>query len=144
MFDIDHERSRAAAGQWGVDRVAASLEELVSGKDVDVVIVSNPPGAHEQSVVAALEAGKHVLCASARLRCSPAYKTARRMRDAGELGEVYHARFSSWNLRGRSGSDAVNRWRLDRSLAGGGQPANFGVCLIDPVLWRWGIRTWCR
>lgn len=165
VFDIDRERLHAAAGQWRVDHVASSLEDLVSFEDVDVVIVCTPPGAHAEATIAALTAGKHVLCekpfaidvgdaaamvkaardssvflacASARLRCSPGYQAARAMSESGELGDVYHARYSAWHMRGRPLQSA---WFLDRALSGGGSLADFGVYAVDAVLFMLGNPT---
>jgi predicted dehydrogenase len=42
--------------------VHASLEELFADPNIDVVDLCLPPGIHAEATVAALEAGKHVLC----------------------------------------------------------------------------------
>ena len=40
----------------------ASVEAMLAGVELDVVSVASPPFDHHRSVLAALEAGKHVLC----------------------------------------------------------------------------------
>jgi predicted dehydrogenase len=40
----------------------ASVEEMLAGVELDVVSVASPPFDHHRSVLAALAAGKHVLC----------------------------------------------------------------------------------
>jgi len=40
----------------------ASVDEMLRGVELDVVSVASPPFDHHPSVIAALEAGKHVLC----------------------------------------------------------------------------------
>ncbi len=50
------------AGQFGIPEVVDSWEEIVHSPQVDAVIVSTPPILHSTQTLAALEAGKHVLC----------------------------------------------------------------------------------
>lgn len=58
------------------------------------------------------------------------------MIDAGELGDVYHVRVSSWRLRLRPGHHYApeSAWFLNRSLAGGGVIIDVGVYAIDAAL----------
>ncbi len=41
---------------------AASLDELLARTDVDAVCITTPSGMHGEAAIAALNAGKHVLC----------------------------------------------------------------------------------
>src|SRR5207244_12203711 len=56
------ERARAVAAEFDVSHAFGSGEALARAPDVDLVIVSSTPDAHVRHAVAALEAGKHVLC----------------------------------------------------------------------------------
>jgi predicted dehydrogenase len=56
------DRARAVASEFGVPHAFGSGEELARSPDVDLVIVSSTPDAHARHAIAALEAGKHVLC----------------------------------------------------------------------------------
>jgi predicted dehydrogenase len=56
------ERGEAAARHLGADRAFASAEELVHAPDIDVVHIATPNHLHYELTVAALEAGKHVVC----------------------------------------------------------------------------------
>jgi predicted dehydrogenase len=49
------------AGQWGVEHAYTDIDEVVSS-DVDVVHICTPNASHVPYAVAALEAGKHVIC----------------------------------------------------------------------------------
>jgi predicted dehydrogenase len=49
------------AAEFGIPRVHASYEELVSDPDVDIVYVSTPHPMHAENAILALEHGKHVL-----------------------------------------------------------------------------------
>jgi predicted dehydrogenase len=54
------QRSAEVAGQWGV-QAFDDIDQVV-GSDVDVVHVCTPNSSHVPFAVAALEAGKHVVC----------------------------------------------------------------------------------
>jgi predicted dehydrogenase len=56
------ERARAAALDHGIPSHGADYRELVRDTDVEAVIVASPPHLHHAMAIAALEAGKHVLC----------------------------------------------------------------------------------
>ena len=56
------ERARAAALDHGIPAHLSDFRELVRDDDIDAVIVASPPHLHHAMVIAALEAGKHVLC----------------------------------------------------------------------------------
>jgi predicted dehydrogenase len=56
------ETAEAFAKSFGIPRALGSYEALVADRDVDAVYVSLPNSLHEQWTIAALAAGKHVLC----------------------------------------------------------------------------------
>lgn len=51
----------SAATRFGIGRVFASWEELVSSPDIDVVDISLPPHLHPRVATAAARAGKHIM-----------------------------------------------------------------------------------
>jgi predicted dehydrogenase len=107
-------RAEEFAARHGLDRVHGSYAQLFADPDVDVVYVAAPHSHHHEMTVAALDAGKHVLCekafavnaAQAREMVDaagrndrflmeamwtwfiPAIVEVRRRVDAGEIGEV--------------------------------------------------------
>ncbi len=50
------------AAQWELPSVAATAEQAIERDDVDLVSIVTPPHTHERLALAALAAGKHVLC----------------------------------------------------------------------------------
>lgn len=56
-------RAQAFASSQGVRRARASVDEALEARDVDAVYVGVATSRREDVVVAALESGKHVLCA---------------------------------------------------------------------------------
>jgi predicted dehydrogenase len=81
--DIEEERARQAAEEYGEagPTVHADYRRLLDDKNIDVVHVCTPNDSHAPITIAALEAGKHVMCEK------PMAKTAdgaRQMRDAAK------------------------------------------------------------
>lgn len=56
------ERARAFAEKWNFQKTYGSYEELYNDTAVDAVYIANPHAFHFESVMACLNAGKHVLC----------------------------------------------------------------------------------
>jgi len=59
VWDEDADRGRAKAAEFGVDFVA-DLDELLARDDVDGVICGTPTSMHEDVLVRAAKAGKHI------------------------------------------------------------------------------------
>ena len=62
VADVLPERLTAFADTFGVARRYRTAAELIADPGIDLVAVATPPSAHEDVAVAALEAGKYVLC----------------------------------------------------------------------------------
>jgi predicted dehydrogenase len=58
----DLERARAAADEWGAEHAFGSYDEVVGSDAVDAVYIGTPAALHREWAIAAIEAGKHVLC----------------------------------------------------------------------------------
>jgi predicted dehydrogenase len=56
------ESSTRAAKEFGIGDVFKNWRELVTDKDIDAVVIGTWPYMHCSAAVAALEAGKHVMC----------------------------------------------------------------------------------
>lgn len=55
-------RADAYAAEWGIGRAHAAYESLLADPDIDVVYIGLPNALHAEWAIAAVEAGKHVLC----------------------------------------------------------------------------------
>ncbi len=134
--------------------------DLIADPDIDIVDVCTPNMYHAPLAIAALDAGKHVLCEKplaptpadiramieARDRSGKLLMTAQHFRfqgsakalkaeiDTGVLGEVYHAR--SWMLR-RSGAPTRPGFIM-KQHSGGGPCIDIGVHILDLTLWMMG------
>jgi len=73
------ESATKVAKQEGIKRVASDWREVIGDPQVDAVCIGTWPYLHAEATIAALEAGKHVLC-EARMACD--LGEARRMRAA--------------------------------------------------------------
>jgi predicted dehydrogenase len=73
------ESSREAAGELEIPRWHSNWRELIEAEDVDAVVIGTWPYMHCRCSVAALEAGKHVMC------------EARMARSAGEAQRMLEA-----------------------------------------------------
>jgi predicted dehydrogenase len=76
------ESSERAAQQLGIPNVYDTWRELVAAPDTDAIVIGTWPYLHCRATLAALVAGKHVLC-EARMAANAA--EARAMRDAARV-----------------------------------------------------------
>jgi predicted dehydrogenase len=145
------------ARQFDCEAVS-TWQDVIRRDDVDSVIVCTPPHVHAEISIAALNAGKHVLCekplcrtmdeakamlqvaeaANRTLKCGfnhrhhPAIREAKRLLDRGDLGRPLFAR-CRYGICGRP--DYQNEWRADPAQAAGGQFLEQGTHALD--LFRW-------
>jgi predicted dehydrogenase len=91
----DRDRAASYATEHAIPGVAESYEALVAREDVDVVYNALPPAGHARWTIAALEAGKSVLCEKPFARdASEARAMVEAARKAGRpLLEAFHYRF---------------------------------------------------
>jgi predicted dehydrogenase len=58
----DRDRASEAASKHGIPRVSDSYESMLADPDIDAVYIPLPNGLHGRWTLAAIDAGKHVLC----------------------------------------------------------------------------------
>lgn len=62
IADIDEKRAAEQAKTYGIEHVYTDYQEMLVSPDVQAVCICTPPFLHVKQSVAALRAGKHVLC----------------------------------------------------------------------------------
>ncbi|NUK03505.1 Gfo/Idh/MocA family protein [Streptomyces lunaelactis] len=150
---------RAAAVKHGWAAAETDWRDLVTRDDVQLVDICTPGDSHAEIAVAALEAGKHVLCekplansvaeaeamvaAAERARERgqlamvgfnyrrvPAIAYARRLIADGRLGTLRHVRFT-YLQDWLVDPDFPLTWRLEREHAGSGALGDLGAHIVD-------------
>ncbi len=158
----------AAAARWGWRESATDWREVIARDDIDVVDIVTPGDTHAEIAIAALEAGKHVLCekplantvaqaeemteAAARAaqrgirsmvgftyRRVPAATFARDLVAAGRLGEIRQIR-AAYRQDWLSDPEAPLTWRLQKDRAGSGSLGDIGAHAIDLAEYVTGLR----
>jgi predicted dehydrogenase len=157
---------RAAAGKLGWESAETDWRRLIERDDIDLVDICTPGDTHAEIAVAALEAGKHVLCekplansvdeaermaaaaeAAAKrgvfamcgfsYRRTPALALAQRMVEEGRLGTIRHVR-AQYLQDWLSDENAPMTWRLDKGKSGSGSLGDIGAHIIDTAQWLTG------
>ncbi|HST81840.1 MAG TPA: Gfo/Idh/MocA family oxidoreductase [Kineosporiaceae bacterium] len=149
----------AAADRLGWSGIETDWRRVLERDDVQVVDICTPGDTHAEIAIAALEAGKHVLCekplansvAEAELmvaaaeaakahgvrsmvgfnyRRVPAIALARRLVAAGRLGEVRHVR-AQYLQDWIIDPEFPLVWRLQAEHAGSGALGDIGAHIVD-------------
>jgi predicted dehydrogenase len=97
----DSRKAELFASKHGIPIVSSGYAKLVTAPDIDAVYIALPPNLHEQWSVAALRAGKHVLCEKPFAMNAT---QARRMVMAADVSqkvllEAFHYRFHPYFRR---------------------------------------------
>lgn len=97
----DAGRARKFADRFGIARVHGSYEELLDDPNVDAVYIPLPNGLHGKWTLAALAAGKHVLCEKPlAANADEAAEVAAAARKSGlVVMEAFHYRYHPLALR---------------------------------------------
>ena len=78
-WSLSQADTKKVADQFGIPNVVERWEQIIESPDIDAVVVATPPIMHMPATLAAIEAGKHVLC---QARMARNLKEARQMLDA--------------------------------------------------------------
>ena len=145
-----------AARRYGFKRYCTDWRDLVADDEVQVLDNGGPNNLHAEPTIAAVEAGKHVICekplgrtpeeskamwkaaesagvkhmAAFNYRFVPAIIQVRELIQDGALGEIYHfrARYcQEWIMD----PQFPRVWRLDKSVAGSGVLGDLGAHIVD-------------
>ncbi len=153
------ENARRIARQHDIPEVHEDWQALIASENIDLVSIVTPTWLHSEIAIAALQAGKHVLCeaptltvveaesmlATAKkypnqlalidyeLRYTPQRQKIVELLNAQALGEITSLHLSynfGWNL------DGSNPWHWENDLESGGGVLNLvGGHLLDQARW---------
>src|SRR5712664_301306 len=87
LCDNDAGTLQKASRQTGINVTTTQYEEIMKRKDVEAVIIATPNFAHAPIALAAIAAGKHVLCEKP---LAMSYAEAKQMADAADRAGVRH------------------------------------------------------
>ena len=145
-----------AAKRFGFQRHCTDWRDLIADDDVQVLDNGGPNNLHAEPSIAAVKAGKHVICekplgrnpgesramleaaeaAGVKHMCGfnyrfvPAIVQARELIQSGHLGDIFHfrARYcQEWIID----PQFPKVWRLDKAVAGSGALGDLGAHIID-------------
>lgn len=151
-FDILPEKQRQMTEEGFC--AYSSYEAVLQDHEVDMVVIATPNQFHKPQSIAAMQAGKHVVCEKPvaldtgeleeilqvqketgkrfivhqNRRWDEDYTTVRKVYDNGKIGEVFHIESRVMGSRG-----VPNDWRRMKEC-GGGMLFDWGVHLIDQIL----------
>jgi len=149
----------SAAEKWGWAESATDWREVIARDDIDIVDIVTPGDSHAEIAIAALEAGKHVLCekplantvaeaeamaeAAERARARgirsmvgftyrrvPAVTLMRDMIAEGAVGTVQQVR-AAYRQDWLVDAEMPLAWRLQKEHAGSGALGDIGAHIID-------------
>lgn len=154
------DRAKATADRHGIPNASTDWRDVINDPNVDAVVVSTPPYLHHQMVIAALEAGKHVLCekpmarnlAEARdmvklaesanvvavinheFRYLPIRQRVKELIDEGYIGEPHSVAMNVFRSTLADPNDRPFGWLMEQDKAGGMLGAS-GSHYVDSLRW---------
>jgi predicted dehydrogenase len=159
------ENAEKVAREFGIPHVADDWREVVARDDVDLISIVTPPATHMEMALAALDAGKAVLCEkpmamnageadAMRQRAGEKGALAlidhelrfllgrRKMREMLLKGEIGHVRHAKYIFRSDSRAEVERAWNWWSDLKmGGGALGAIGSHVIDSFRWLLGTEV---
>lgn len=156
LVDVTADAARAGAERFCFDESSDNWRAIVTRKDIDVVDIVTPNDSHAEIAIAALKAGKHVICekplartgAEAKTmfevaknagvthmvafnyRRTPAVALARKYIDEGRIGTILNFRgtyLQDWS----ADPNGPLSWRFQKKIAGSGTVGDIGTHVLD-------------
>jgi len=160
FYDINQQRAAALAEQYG-GTAYATVEELLANPDIAAVSVCAANFAHAELTIAALNAGKHVLCEKPMAitlaeceamveaakkngkflmighnqRLAKAHAVARKLIVEGLIGDIvtFRTTFGHGGPETWSVDPGLNTWFFDKTRAAMGAMADLGIHKTDLI-----------
>lgn len=162
--DLVETKARKLAEKFNIPNVTTDYHQLLAAKDVDCVSICTDHASHAPIAVAAMDAGKHVLCEKAlaanakgldamlaasakhpelvfcgvfQHRFDKANRVVRRLIQSGAFGDLLTAAVHVRCLRSNEYYRA-DQWRGTWDLEGGAVLINQAIHFLDSMLWMTG------
>lgn len=160
LYDLNQERTRDLAGQYGA-RAYATYEEMLQDKELDAISICAANAFHAEMTVAALKAGKHVLCEKPMAtsiedcekmvraaqesgkelmigqnqRLAAAHVKAKELLEQGAIGRLisFTTAFRHGGPETWTIDPGANNWFFDKSRAVMGAMADLGIHKTDLI-----------
>ena len=160
FYDINLERAKELAAQYG-GTAYETVEDLLANAEINAVSVCAANFAHAELTIAALNAGKHVLCekpmATTLAECeamveaakknnkylmighnqrlAKAHATAKELIDGGLIGDIvtFRTTFGHGGPETWSVDPGLNTWFFDKKRAAMGAMADLGIHKTDLI-----------
>ncbi|MBQ99924.1 MAG: oxidoreductase [Verrucomicrobiales bacterium] len=159
VFDLRQEAAEKLAGEYG-GTAYSDMAEFLADEELEIVTVGTPSGAHLEPSMAALNAGKHVICekpleitleridqltaaaeangktiaAVLNRRFHPGMDAFKKASDEGRFGTLTNASaYVKW-YRDQAYYDSAG-WRGTWALDGGGALMNQSIHTVDSLLY---------
>ncbi len=159
VCDIVPEIAEEAKERFGFEQCCTDWKEVVNDQAIDVVSICTPNDSHAEIAIAALEAGKHIICekpiaatledakrmeAAAvkaaengiismnayQYRRVPALVLAKKFIDEGSLGELLNIRCTYLQSWSADPNSPLS-WRFQKKIAGAGTLGDIASHVID-------------
>lgn len=158
VADVDRSRADTVADSWNIPGRYGDVEQMLATEQVDLLVVCTPPVAHQEAVIAGLDAGAWVWCEKPPVlsleeydeiaaheraggpyasyvfqhRFGSAARQLRRQVAGGELGRPLVAVCHTLWYRGHEYYDVP--WRGRWATEGGGPSMGHGIHQMDLLL----------
>lgn len=97
LCDLNVERMAGVAAEFGIGKQTTAFDDILAMDDIDIIDICTPPMLHLPMVIAALNAGKHVICEKPLVGSLADMDVvmAEEKRSAGKLMPVFQYRFGN-------------------------------------------------
>ena len=162
IMEVDLPFAQRLCEKHNAPHAYGNAKELLASSEVDAVYIASPVACHMEQILAAADAGKHILvekpvalsakeaeeaaeycekkgvklAAGFMMRFASAHKKMKELVAQGKLGDVVTAsgQFTCWY------PEIEGAWRQIKSLSGGGALIDMGVHVIDILQYILGSR----
>ena len=156
LVEVNAQIAAEGAKRLGFDESSSDWKSVIARKDIDVIDIVTPNDSHAELAIAALKAGKHVICekplartgAEARTmadaakksgvihmvafnyRRTPGVAMAKKLIEEGRIGKILNFRgtyLQDWS----ADPNGPLSWRFQKKVAGSGTVGDIGTHVVD-------------